>query len=1140
MKNFASKKIFLIPIAIFLFAIVLINIYPKKAEASNTINVDNYQSYSDSDGTTVVRYRAYVLLDGSTSFNFSEFTLILNNLNLVSVTGLNGFQVISQNGLKYSVASNKTYKSYGSDNKLYFAEIVAKKQSNAQNCSLAIQPEPYRVLKTNNFKIEKEAEVNGSPVSVVEQGQEFDFKITVTPDVEMTSDDAIVTDEIPGEFEILSYGNGSRSGQKITWNLGKFNKGDPPRVLYVHVRAKTTVSGTFTNTAVLTVGDNTFRDDARVSVLYSEITIKKTASKKNVSNGETFYYDLVVSNTGTGVSKNVVVEDTLNSNLTFVGCDTSYTHVGQKYTFNVGTIEARGSKRIRITVKVNENNTLSVIPNTATATENGKPPVSDSDDVNVLKPSLSIVKTASVSEVKRGGSFTYQIKVTNNGQGDAINVVVRDTINSNFEITKVSTGSYNGNSFTANYPVIRSNETKTITITVKAKANATLGVIPNTATAEADNHSRVSDDEPVTVVDTNILIEKDADKKVVKPGDEVTYTIKVTNKGTGDAINLVVKDTINSNLEIISTDGASRSGNTLSWQIANLSVGASKTFTVKVRVKDVSNDMTIPNIATVKEPDKEELQDEVDIEVKLPHFTITKYALKSRPTYTRPEGQPDSTLDLKVVKPGEQFVYEIRVKNTSEVAGGPVTVTDKINDLLKIISAPEATINGQNLTWKIDNLNAGESKTFYVTVELSKDAKSGTNIPNTAVLTYKNEKEEASDDVGVVEAQVYIKKEASVKKVKPGENFYYTITVGNLGSDTATNLTITDNIPEKLIYQRIEASKTVSSGISGRTLSVNIASLAPNEEVTIKVYVQVSSEAKSGEVIKNTAVLKYEDKTYEDDDDVTVVDAQIEVKKTSSVERTIKGDEYYYTIVVSNKGEADASDLTVIDTFDERLEIIDSNNGYISGNTITWNIATLKAKSSITYTIKVRVIEGVNGDIINNKVVVKTPDKPDKEDEVKVPVNDVKISIVKSVNKNQVQKMKDFTYTLKVTNESDYDIANVLITDELDSNLIIVKTDGAVEGNTISWLLNFKAHETKTINITVKVKEECEVDKIPNTAVVSYNNDNYPSNEVVVEIVEVENPQTGNVINYTLLGGGLIGGAVIFRTVRKRHKFYRI
>ena len=1130
MQNKKLKLLF-IPIVIILLVVLLIEVFPKNIEDSVTINIENDNSKQDDE---YKYYTVYAKLEGTSKLNYAEFTLEPTGIEIIDITPLNEFKQYSHNGNTYAFASRKYYEN---QEKLKIAEIKAKHIDNAEKCYLGMRPSFTFTAPFNVFNIKKEAkDIEGNKITQIEAGEEFIYHITVTGDNKLESDDVTVTDTIPNELEIVEIidsDNSTQEGQKITWNLGKIPEGTYTKILRVKVRATTSVvQGTITNTATLKVGDTSKNDSATVTVVNSNITITKTASKQQVSNGDSYIYTITVKNTGNGKSKKITVTDNLNENLEFVSSNpTTSSKDGNKLTFELEPLSPNASKTITITVKVKDTNTLTTIPNTATATEEGKPPVSSSVDVNVLTPDLQIEKTASSTEVRRGSTFTYKIVITNKGKGTARNVNVTDTINSKFTATSTSYGTLNGNNLTANYATIKAGESKTITVTCKVNSDADLGEVPNTAKATSDNNKDVSDDEPVTIVDSNISITKTANKNNLKPGEEFTYTITVKNTGTSPTSQLTVKDVLNENLELVDGNGARVNGRTLTWTINSLAVDGTQSYTIKVKVKKTvtTDNLTIPNVASVTETGKDEITDDEDVTVHVPILEITKKAKNL------------TNNEIDYVNPNETFYYEITVQNTGSIESGPYTVTDTLNSLLSILSTdPDTQVNGQTVTWNIDTLEAGASKTFKITVKVSEDAPLNEVIPNTAILKHNDEEKKANDDVTVIDADVFITKVASTEKVHKGQEFSYLIRFGNYGTDAATDVTITDQLPEKLTLLSIAKPDKVTNNSDGKNLSFHVDNLAPNEVLEITINVKVNDDVVKDEVILNTAVLETEDKRKESSDEVIVEDTDISIKKTTSVTTIVNNQEFSYTITITNDGTISAQDLTLIDTFDERLTIIDPDGGSILNNTITWSIPELGAHSSISKTIKVKITDAENGEIIKNVALVKEPGKPDKDDEVENPVGDVILKIEKSANKTEVKKGEEFTYTINVTNESDFAVSDILVTDEIDSRLEIIEAqDAQVEDHLLSWYLNLDKGETKSLTVKVKVSSTTDVTKIPNIATVTHDNIPKKSNEVIVDVI-INNPQTGSITNYIIIITSIASVLSVVAIATKRRKFYRI
>ncbi|MEA2055060.1 MAG: FG-GAP-like repeat-containing protein, partial [Candidatus Thermoplasmatota archaeon] len=89
-----------------------------------------------------------------------------------------------------------------------------------------------------------------------------------------------------------------------------------------------------------------------------------------------------------------------------------------------------------------------------------------------------------------------------------------------------------------------------------------------------------------------------------------------------------------------------------------------------------------------------------------------------------------------------------------------------------------------------------------------------------------------------------------------------------------------------------------------------------------------------------------------------------------------------YTINVTNSGNEDATNIMVVDDFDEsNLSIIDTDGGYNNGDTITWHISNLSPGSYVKYIVSARaksIME--NGTIIYNTVNVTCDEGSTDED----------------------------------------------------------------------------------------------------------------------------------------------------------------
>jgi len=147
---------------------------------------------------------------------------------------------------------------------------------------------------------------------------------------------------------------------------------------------------------------------------------------------------------------------------------------------------------------------------------------------------MTITKTADENEVNVGDTITYTIKVKNTGDATLTNISVVDEMVGLDEVIES----------------LAVNQTETFTVTYIATIDD-VGVLENTATA-TDDRAGVEEDDAVVIVndDTPLGVPGlSIEKKVIaeegatfKPGDTVQFRITVTNIGTQDLADVLVKD----------------------------------------------------------------------------------------------------------------------------------------------------------------------------------------------------------------------------------------------------------------------------------------------------------------------------------------------------------------------------------------------------------------------------------------------------------------------------------------------------------------------------------------------------------------------------------------------------------------------
>ena len=235
----------------------------------------------------------------------------------------------------------------------------------------------------------------------------------------------------------------------------------------------------------------------------------------------------------------------------------------------------------------------------------------------------------------------------------------------------------------------------------------------------------------------------------------------------------------------------------------------------------------------------------------------------------------------------------------------------------------------------------------------------------------------------------------------------------------------------------------------------------------------------------------------------TVKQPSIKIEKTVEKAQVEVGKNYTYTIKVTNNGEVD---LTAIKVYDKpadgsNIQLVSSNGvGTLYENVWTYTIPSLKVGESKTFTLTAKVTEYKEGSLVNTACVNApevNPTKPTEDDGcssatvvvVKPVVLQPSIKIEKTVEKAQVEVGKNYTYTIKVTNNGEVDLTAIKVYDKPadGSNIQLVSSNGVGTLYENVWtytIPSLKVGESKTFTLTAKVTEYKE-GSLVNTACVN-------------------------------------------------------
>jgi uncharacterized repeat protein (TIGR01451 family)/fimbrial isopeptide formation D2 family protein len=714
----------------------------------------------------------------------------------------------------------------------------------------------------------------------------------------------------------------------------------PGATFQVHLTGTTDAAdcGTITNTASVAAtneaasatGNNSSTDS--VVVQCPDVEVVKTGNGPIIA-GQDATFTITLTNTGAGDAYDVTLQDQLPAgNWTLGGADAAECQIdgSNLLTCDFGTVESGDSRVITVT-KTTVAGDCPSLHNEVTVGASNEPTGAggdDTDDADIVVncPDLEVVKDGN-GPISAGEDAMFTITVTNHGPGAAFDVTLEDDLPAGIEW---ALGGPNAaecqiidgtpDVLSCDFGMLAVDASKSVTLTGETDA-ADCGSVPNLASASASNEDTETDqfpnsDDATIVVDCpEIVITKTADAPVVNAGDQIGFTITVTNTGAGAAFNVTVNDVLPTGMTWIESPDAagwSISGGVLSFGPATLAANSSTSVHI-VAMTDAADCGVVPNTALL--------------------------------TYQGGEGDDSSQVtvdcpDLLVVKEGngplvngQTATFTITVQNLGPGVAYDATLEDQLPAGSWTLGGPDAAdcaIDGSNLlSCEFGDIDAPGVEADHVRViTVSKIATTddcGT-IPNEVTVGASNEAEadtgnNASDDtIDVRCPDVDLEKEADDDLVEPNQVVTYTIDVTVLDGPVS-NAVVTDELPDGQTYVDGSASPAPSSvSPDGKTITWTFVSLPSGDPAaTITYDVTIDADA-TGDPQENIAEVCVDEDTpcASDVEIVTPQFPDIELVKTAGdaadgdVHETEPG-EVTYTYEVTNSGPLTLIDVTVTD-----------------------------------------------------------------------------------------------------------------------------------------------------------------------------------------------------------------------------------
>ena len=727
--------------------------------------------------------------------------------------------------------------------------------------------------------------------------------------------------------------------------------------------------------------------------------------------------------------------------------------------------------------------------------------------VKIAEPNISVVKTSDKQKYEYYENATYSIVITNNGNGIAYNITIKDVLPLGLKYTCInSTSKSNGwvvefdentRTFTVNGLNLTVGDKFTFTYkvsfdeweidgvkyspigqnfinSVNVAYVSINGTNPNNRTYTTQTTKEVH----VTEADLNVV--KNCNNEVVIAGEDIYYTIIITNNGLDTAQNVKLNEYYHSeyltNLEY-SLDGKTWNVYNKPIDLGNINSKASKTVYIRGHLDAGIVDDTILNNTVRVNTTTGELKLEDNEATNIKNVTTLAELHVTKVNITE-------AIAGKIIK------YEIVITNNGPSYARDIILKDIYND--SELTNMLYSLDGQSWTRydasiNIGTLANGQNKTILFEGFIKTTVRG--NVINKAVIgssTKLRENSTLEDDVAVNvkgDTTLDITKVANTTLVNPGDVIKYTVQITAGGLSDSLDVILTDNLSE-MFFDVSKATYSVNGIDKGVWIgNANLGTISSGMTVNVVITVPVKAYVDVGKLnsITNFASVINSDKKAANDTNIVPINViDLAVNKTANHQNKTYnyGDNVEYVIEIVNNGPGIATDIIATDNLPEGLKFINANvpGGWtlsISNNKITINGEKLANGEKVLITIIAKAAKS-NTTLINNIKVNGTgfdsniSNNNDSETIKITPLVD--LAITKVVDNANPLFDSIITYTITVVNNGPDKSFNVTVGDLLPDGVKFISSNGQYNPDTGVWFVgDLDANESVTLKIVVQV-----------------------------------------------------------------------
>jgi uncharacterized repeat protein (TIGR01451 family) len=565
------------------------------------------------------------------------------------------------------------------------------------------------------------------------------------------------------------------------------------------------------------------------------------------------------------------------------------------------------------------------------------------------------------------------------------------------------------------------------------------------------------------VQQADLSLAKTVTKANPQVGENVTFTVTLSNGGPNRATNVAVRDELPSGMTYVSSTPSTGSYDNLTsvWNVPSIENGtkatlqitakavgtAATTNTAEVIASDQRDPDSTPNNNVATEDDQASLT----VTPQIADLSLAKTANPVRPVAN------------------QQVTFTITVTNAGPSDATGVTVKDEVPAGMTFVSATASggTYDRTSGVWNVGKVaKSGTAKLTLVAKTDTADEK--TNAAEiTAADQYdpdsqpnnqnSDEDDQAKVTISPQVADLSLAKATDRDAPNVGDNVTFTITLNNAGPDAATGVKVKDVLPAGFSYVSSTAAQGSYSPQSGEW---NVGTVTPGTNTLLYIVGKVTSATAKINDAEVIAADQFDPDstpgngvaTEDDQASITATPqiADLSLGKVVDKPAPNLGENITFVIGINNAGPDTATNVTVLDRLPAGVSYVSSSpsQGTFDPTSGRWTVGSVTKGTNVTLRIVAKVTQ-LGAQINTTEIVAvdqfdndSTPGNgvatEDDQASVTVTPQAADLALTQTIDTNSPNVGDDIKLTVTLSNAGPDTATSVVVAEPLPEGLTFV------------------------------------------------------------------------------------------------------